>query len=220
MKQVIKKVYFISQFKWQLASIIFAAGFAFTLFQYAHLKNQINGPSVDNVVQKLSKVMVLPDETPKIIPLRDIQLLKTNWPDLYHNAQPNSILIQYQNSSVLFDPEKNKILNIISYGVFNKPKPAEILRISFRYDGNELYRALYLKRQIEENQLNSAYQITEVIPSRVLYKDDVIYLVNKEKKGMAIQFSKAIGNSPLVEKEEPNEASTEADIIVAFKSIL
>lgn len=220
MKQVIKKVYFISQFKWQLVSITFAVGFAFTFFQYAHLKNQINGPSGDNVVQKLSKVMVLPDESPKITPITDINSYKISWPDFYQAAQPGDILIQYQNSSFLYDPIKNKILNFASYGTFNKSKPTDVLHISFRFNGNELYRALFLKRQIEEDGWNSAYQITEVVLSKALYKNDVIYLVNSRKKDLALQFAKTIGDSPIIEKLEPNEAPTDADIIVSFKSML
>lgn len=217
MKQIMRAIRTVFKSKWQLISLILAICLLIIFVQYIQVKNQKNGYADQEILQKLGNLMVLPDEKPKIIPLADIQLLKTNWPDLYHEAQPGSILVQYQNSSLLFDPTHNKILNIITYGTFNKPKPAQILRISFRYDGNELYRALYLKRQIEENQLNSAYQITEVIPSRVLYKDDVIYVVNNKKKDMAAQFAKAIGNSPVIDKPDPTEDPINADVIVAFR---
>lgn len=216
MKHFIKKL---SQIKWQLISIIFAVGFAVTLFQYVRIKNQVNGPSADKILQKLANVMVLPDETPKITPLTDVSIYKTNWPDFYKDAEPGDILIQYQNSSLLYNPTSGKILNIGVNGILNKPKPKNVLIVAFRYNGNEQYRALWLKRQVEEDLGNSGYQVVEVAPSKATYKEDAVYLVNPEKKDLATQFAKVIGNSPMLEKLEPNEATTTADVIVAFRSM-
>lgn len=205
--------------KWKLISIVLGLGFIITLVLYLKLSFQTKGPTADEVTQNLSKIILLPAEKPQITLLTDVEFYKTSWPDFYKDAQPGNLLIRYQNSSLLYDPAKRKILNVASYGVFNKPIPVAILRISFRFNGNEQYRALFLKRQIEEDQGNSAYKITEVALSNVRYKDDVIYLVNSQKKDLAIAFAKAIGDSPVIEKLEPNEGPTDADIIVAFRSM-
>lgn len=220
MKRLRKNLSLLYQLKWQTLSIILGIFLAVMLFQYTKIKGQITNYNTQELSKKLAKIMLLPDEQPQFTLITDINFYKTNWPDFYHAAQPGIILIQYQNSSLLYDPVNNKILNFASNGVFTKPKPTENLHISLRYNGNESYRALFLKRQIEEDGWNSAFEITEVVQSNAVYKSDVIYLVNNQKKDLASKFAKTIGNSPIIEILEPNEAPTAADIIVSFKSML
>ncbi len=216
MKKFLKKLF---HWKWQLTCVLFAISFAVIIFKYVLMKQQVNGPNSQEILQKLSQLMVLPKDKPQIQTLTDVQLTKETWPDFYKVAQAGDLVIQYPNATLLYNPAKNKIINFTANGVFNRPKPAQVLTMALRYDGNEQYRALFLKRQIEEDMGNSAYQITEVSQSKATYKDDVIYVVNPNKKDLVAQFAKAIGNSPIVNTPDPNEAPTTADIIVAFKSM-
>lgn len=213
------RIHTIRRYTWQFISIIFAFGFIIMLFQYVRVRGKMNGPNSQEVLRNLSRIMVLPSGTPHIQPISDTALYKTAWPDLYHDVEPGEILIQYPHSSLIYDPAQGKIINIAVDGIFDRPKPAQVLTMAFRYNGNERYRALFLKRQVEEDMGDSSYQITEVSPSKVAYKDDVIYVLNPKKQDLITQFAKAIGNSPVIDTPDPKEAPTTADSIVAFKSM-
>ena len=63
------------------------------------------------------------------------------------------------------------------------------------------------------------YTIVEVVKSKAMYKNDVIYLVNPARKQDTLSFSQAIGDSAILDQLEQNEASVDADVIVAFRDI-
>lgn len=205
--------------KWQLVSVLFAVSFAVVLFQYVQMKKQVSGPDSQEILQKLSHLMVLPSGKPDIRPITDMALIKEQWPDFYTDVRPGDILVQYPTSAILYDPEKQKILNVFTNGILNKPhNPTNVLKIAVRFNGNDQYRALFFKRQVEEDMGNSAYQVIEVSQSNAIYTDDVIYVVNPKKQELVSRFAKTIGNSPVVATPDKNEAPTNADIIVSFKA--
>ena len=171
----------------------------------------------DITVSQVSKLMLLPEEKPQITTVENVEKAKERDFNFFKNVKVGDKLLAYQNLVVLFDPKANKILNVQTPSAPTPAPPAQPLRISFRYNGNEEERARTLKAQIEAISPN--IQVTEVSKSKVNYKTDVIFLVNKNKKEDALRFAQILGGSPLIPDLDPNEASTEADVVVAFREI-
>ena len=206
---------------WQVISLILGLCLLLLVVQFMVMRNrQAEGVDTNAVIGQLGKILDLSAEKPQVIPISNAGYYQNAWPDFYKNAKSGDVLIQYNNASLLFDPDTGKIVNFYARGVYSRPKPADVLKIALRFNGYEQYRTLLLKRQIEEDLGNSAYQIIEVAPSKVLYKDDAVYILNTRKEALARQFAKDIGGSPVFESPEPGEASTSADIIVSFRSML
>ncbi len=63
------------------------------------------------------------------------------------------------------------------------------------------------------------YKIVEIVKSKAIYKGDIMYLINPDRKQDSLSFSQAIGDSAIVDQLEQNETSVDADIIVAFRDI-
>lgn len=181
----------------------------------------INETATDEkILAQVSHLISLPDEKPTIITLNKDNLvdLKLRSPDFYKEAVPGDKLLEYPDRALLYRMKDKKIINIYASGngIFHVDKVANPLLISFRYNEGVQERAFTLKSELEK-QLPSTYKIIEMKKSPANYKNDVIYLVNKEKKDLAGAFAKMIGNSPILETLEKNEILTEADLIVAFK---
>jgi hypothetical protein len=90
--------------------------------------------------------------------------------------------------------------------------------IAFRYNASEKDRALGQKEKLQKI-LTLRHQIIEFNKTEVSYENDAIYLVNKNKKHVALSFSQSNffrSNIDLVEYLEAEEAPTKADIIVIF----
>ena len=99
----------------------------------------------------------------------------------------------------------------------------EPFSIAFRYNASEKDRALGQKEKLQKT-LTVMHQIIEFQETEVSYENDAIYLVNKNKKHVALSFaqSNSFGFNVdlhiefLVEYLEAGETPTKADIIVIF----
>ncbi len=174
----------------------------------------------EKLLSQVSRLILLPVEKPIIITLNPDNLadFKLRFPDFYKQAIPGDKLFNYPDRALLYRMKEGKIINIFASGngIFRVDKVTNPLLISFRYNPGAEDRAFTLKSELEKT-LSSGYKITEVQKSPAGYKNDVIYLVNKDKKDLVQSFAKMIGDSPVLETLEKNETPVDADLIVAFK---
>lgn len=67
----------------------------------------------DNIQDQLSEIILLPDETPSVAVLEDVEPLKEKIPDFYANARNGDKLVVYSNFAMIFRESEGKIINII-----------------------------------------------------------------------------------------------------------
>lgn len=213
-----KKKVFLKEFSlWKISTIILAIlSVTFFFLYYTKQKTQTAGIKDDEIIKKVGTLMILPDEKPQVISVEALQDKLTH-PDFYKDSKGGEKLLIFGDRSILYDPKSNKILNIFSTGIFNRIKQDRPFHIALRYvDDHDQYRAQLLRIRIEAT--NSLFQIVDVSSSKIRYKKEVIYLVNKDRKNEAEQLAKLIGDSPIIEKLEPNEDIINVDAIIAFKA--
>lgn len=64
-----------------------------------------------SIVKDVSKLMVLPAETPQIVYVQDADKLKEQQ-QFFKNAMNGDALLVYKDTAVLYSPSKNKIVNV------------------------------------------------------------------------------------------------------------
>ncbi len=185
-------------------------------FYYQEIQSKKGKTGIDPVLAEVGKMMVLPEDPPQITTIDNVEQALARDARFFKDAKTGDKLITYQYLQVLFDPKNKKIVNVKTFP-HPPPTPSVPLRISFRYNGNEEERAQNLKKQLEAE--SSMYQIVEVIRSKAIYKGDVMYIINPSRKQDITSFAQTVGGSPTTDKLEPNEAMTDADVIVAFRDI-
>lgn len=106
--------------------LIVSVAVGFFLYDYVTLKVNLNDPEYLNdlqgkhnsttsrsILEKLSVIMVLPDESnPTIATIKDLNKLKASNPEFYKNAQNNDSLILYSTIAIIYRPEENKIISV------------------------------------------------------------------------------------------------------------
>lgn len=199
-----------------LCLLLFIALVTLSFFYYQEIQSKKGKKIIDPILTEVGKIMILPSETPKITTISNVEQALARDAQFFKDVKTGDKLIAYPYLLVLFDPKTKKIVNVQTFPP-PPPTPSLPLRISFRYNGNEEERAQNLKKQLET--VSAMYQIIEVVKSKAVYKDDVAYLINPARKQDISTFIQAIGNSPIINKLEPNETSTDADVIVAFRDV-
>lgn len=185
-------------------------------FYYQEIQSKKGKEKIDPVLSQVGTMMVLPSEAPQITTIENVEQALARDTRFFKDAKPGDKLIAYPYLLLLYDPKAKKIVNVQTLP-HPPPTPTQPLRVALRYNGNEAPRVQNFKIQLEQASPN--YQITEVVTSKATYDADVIYLVKKERRDDTMLFAQAIGDSPVIDKLEPNESPTEADVIVAFRDI-
>ena len=184
-------------------------------FYYQEIQSSKTKENIDPVLSEVGKLMVLPGEVPQIVTIDNVDQTLERDAAFFKNTKVGDKLIVYQYLSILYDPKAKKIVNVQTFTP-PPPTPSIPLRISFRYNGNAEERAKNLKKQLETT--SPFYQIVEITESDATYKNDVIYLINPARKQDIKSFAQTIGDSPIIDLLEPNEATPDADLIVAFSN--
>lgn len=98
---------------------------AYFFYDYITLKNNIANPDYINqlqitynanssksVLEKLSQIMILPNEKdPTIATIKDVQKLKSGNPEFYKNALDGDTLIIYTSMAIIYRESENKIVS-------------------------------------------------------------------------------------------------------------
>lgn len=98
---------------------------AYFFYDYITLKNNIANPDYINqlqitynanssksVLEKLSQIMILPNEKdPTIATIKDVQKLKSGNPEFYKNALDGDTLIIYKSMAIIYRESENKIVS-------------------------------------------------------------------------------------------------------------
>lgn len=182
-------------------------------FYYREIQSKKGKENIDPVLSEVSKLMMLPSEAPQITTIDNAERARQRDATFFKNANVGNKLLAYQYLVVLYDPKAKKIVNVQTFPP-PPPTPTQPLRIALRYNGNEEQRAKNLKKQLEA--ASPLYIIIEVVKSKATYKNDVLYLINPARRQDISAFAQTIGDSPIMDKPEPNEKATDADLIVAF----
>jgi len=72
---------------------------------------EIGAQEIRNILDKVTKHLVLPTGIPQIIRVANIETLKKTQP-FFANAQNGNILLVFQNKVVIYDPVSDKIVDI------------------------------------------------------------------------------------------------------------
>jgi len=185
-------------------------------FYYQEIQSKKGKENIDPILAEVGTMMVLPSENPQITTIVNVEEVLARDARFFKDAKVGDKLIIYPYFLLLYDPKVKKIVKVQTFSP-PPPTPSIPLRISLRYNGNEEARVQNLKKQLETT--SPFYQIVEVVKSKATYKSDIVYLINPARKQDISDFAQAIGNSPIMDKLEPNEAPTYTDVIVAFKSM-
>lgn len=85
----------------------------FLQFRYEIEWNLKNGKlETEQVIDRLSNVMLVPPEEPSIAQLIDVQVYKDRNPEFFKDAENLNYLIVYKNLAIIFDARTNKIINV------------------------------------------------------------------------------------------------------------
>lgn len=168
-------------------------------------------------VKEIEKLMLLPKDVPVATVIDDKAKFLERDPLFFKPAKAGDVLLNFRDRAILYDPKSKKVLNTASVFSLPPPIPLTPLRISLRYNGKDQERALSLKSQL--TSISPNYQVSEVIPSQVVYEGDVVYLVNSEREEDVMYLAKGLGNSPVVKRPDAKETMlASVDVIVAFRS--
>jgi hypothetical protein len=103
---------------------ILGAGAGYFVYDYLTSRNMVdklNDPEyvsqlqeqqVSQTLEKLEKLMLLPDENPTMATIVDIDALRQDNPTFYANAQEGDLLIIYSEKAILYRESENKIINV------------------------------------------------------------------------------------------------------------
>lgn len=107
-------------------TILILVIFAFLLYQYISLRNDLQNPDYladlqiqqqtntkERILSRLSAILLLPDEVnPKIATISNIEDLKSENPEFYKNAINGDTLVLYSELAIIYRDGSNKIINI------------------------------------------------------------------------------------------------------------
>ena len=117
-----------------LGIIIFLGASLFLYFRFNNLNNELNRykdisnsgsieqEKVQQILDDIAKLMLLPNETPTVAALIDVSGLKQDNPSFYKNALDGDILIIYTDKAILYREQDNLIINVAPVFI----EPAEV----------------------------------------------------------------------------------------------
>src|SRR4051794_20357008 len=111
--------------------IIFLLGFVLAVFvlvygiKYAYHIFSIKGDSAElnsnqsSIIEKVGKIILLPEETPTLATVSDLQALKNQDQSFYQNAKVGDIVLFYSKAkkAIIYDPRANMIINVALFEV-------------------------------------------------------------------------------------------------------
>ena len=74
--------------------------------------SQLQTESAQAAVEKVKKLMLLPEETPTIATITDADALRTENAEFYKDAQNGDMLLIYQKKAILYRESQNLIINV------------------------------------------------------------------------------------------------------------
>lgn len=101
--------------KKKLVMILFFILAVFTVFfGYIFIKeyNAPKGTHNEIIIQKLSKLIILPDENPDIATISDVKSLKESDSEFYKDSKDGDQLILYTSKAIIFREDQNIIVNV------------------------------------------------------------------------------------------------------------
>ncbi len=109
--------------KGKLGKLIFALIFLATLggliysqYELYKLKDptyqqKIAADETNKIISKVSKLILLPEETPQIVVVQDVEKLRPLQP-FFKDAENGDYVLVYQNLALIYSPTKNKLINV------------------------------------------------------------------------------------------------------------
>lgn len=162
----------------------------------------------DELITQLHQIMELPEATPQVIPIQEVNTLSNSFPEIINDAQNGMIIISYPSQTILYDPNQRKIVKSVSYYL---PKP---LQISIRFSPGEQARTQAFKEKFQ--QASPLYKIMETTSSAQIYHDDIVIINNDQRAEEIKILNQLIGNGPLLTKSESSESASPADVYIIF----
>lgn len=121
-----KKIVSILIFLIVLGVAVYSSYMLYRVKDPAFQQKQIDAKT-QQIVTQVGKLIELPDETPQVATVADVETLKTTQP-FFDKAMNGDQVLVYSNQAILYRPEMNKIINV---GTVNRtdekatPKPVE-----------------------------------------------------------------------------------------------
>jgi hypothetical protein len=104
------KLFFILLFLVILAGLIYSQYQLYILKDPAY-QQKVAEEQVQLLLKKVSKIMLLPTETPQIVQIQDVEKLKAQQP-FFKDAQNGDEVLIYTNMAIVYSPSMNKIINV------------------------------------------------------------------------------------------------------------
>ncbi len=99
-----------------LIFLLTLAGLIYSQYQLYLLKNptyqqQLAQEQVQAIIDKVSKLMILPSEAPQVLVLQDVEKVKAQQP-FFKDAENGDQVLVYPTIAIIYSPSKNKIVNV------------------------------------------------------------------------------------------------------------
>lgn len=98
------------------ATIILALVSIFLYSKYTSTEENTNTKNNqdEEIVAALEKLTILPDETPTILTINDVEKLKAESPATYIDAKNGDKVLIYSDKLLIYRKSENKIINIVN----------------------------------------------------------------------------------------------------------
>lgn len=86
----------------------------FALLKFISFSSQenLNADVEISTLEKLSKIILLPEEVPTIAEIQDVEKLKNSNAEFYKNARSGDKLILFSEKAIIFREEESLIINV------------------------------------------------------------------------------------------------------------
>jgi hypothetical protein len=100
-----------------IAVVLLAAGLGFALWQNYKLqqpgtREQIVAAENERLADEVAEMILVPDESPTIANIVDVEALKKNNADFYKDAVNGDRLLIYSTKAIIFREPESKIINV------------------------------------------------------------------------------------------------------------
>ena len=103
-------------FFFRILFLIVLAGLIYSQYELYNLKDpayqqKVAQAQAQSIVDKVSKLIILPKENPQIVIVQDIEKLRPLQP-FFKDAENGDDVLVYSNLAIIYSPTKNKIVNV------------------------------------------------------------------------------------------------------------
>ena len=100
-----------------LLGVLFVLVFTISFLSYNYFRNNHSRGNYDesqSSIESLSEVFLIPDETPTIATVLNVELLKNDNPGFYENAQNGDKLFIFveRKRAIIFRPNEGRVINV------------------------------------------------------------------------------------------------------------